>query len=86
MNYWTNTCKFKIDKVIYSKWQSGTTYEVSKNKQLWRVYCILKLVRIFFILSISNLSILDFKWAKSTFLANFDVSAPFTIYKSASVA
>ena len=41
INYWTNTCKFKIDKKTYSKWQSRT-YEVSKNKQLWRIYCILK--------------------------------------------
>ena len=43
INYWTNTCKFKIDKITYSTWYPRTTtYDVSKNKQLGGVYCILK--------------------------------------------
>ena len=43
INYWTNTCKFKIDKLTYSTWYPRTTtYDVSKNKQLGGVYCILK--------------------------------------------
>ena len=37
---------------------------------------MLKSLGIFFNLSISKLSTLDFKLAKSTFLANFDVSTP----------
>ena len=32
INYWANTCKFKIAKITYSK--SRTTYDVSKNKPL----------------------------------------------------
>ena len=34
INYCTNTCKFKVDKVTYSNSQSRTTYYVSKNKLL----------------------------------------------------
>ena len=40
----------------------------------------------FFSLSMSNLSTLDFKLAKSTFLANLDVSTPVAFFKSAFVA
>ena len=47
---------------------------------------MLKLVGTFFNLSISYLSISDFKLAKSTFLANFDVSTIVAIFKSALVA
>ena len=41
---------------------------------------MLKLAGIFFNLSISYLSTLDFKLAKSTFLANFDVSTPVVVF------
>ena len=34
-NYWTNTCRFKIDKITYSKSYSRIPYEVSKNKPLF---------------------------------------------------
>ena len=34
VNYWTNTYKFKIDKINHSKSESRTMYEVSKNKPL----------------------------------------------------
>ena len=47
---------------------------------------MLKLVETFFSLSISNLSILDFKLAKSTFLAKDDVSIPVSFFKSVFVA
>ena len=36
----------------------------------------------FFDLSTSNLPTLDFKFAKSNFLANFDVSTPVTYFQS----
>ena len=29
-----HTCKFKIDKITYSKWWSRATYGVSKSKPL----------------------------------------------------
>ena len=35
IKYWTNTCNVKIDKITYSKSQSTTTYDVSKNKLLF---------------------------------------------------
>ena len=44
INYGTNTCKFKIDKITYSKWLSRTMDDVSKNKQMWEVYYILKVM------------------------------------------
>ena len=47
---------------------------------------MLKLAGIFFNLSISYLSTLDFKLAKSTFLANFDVSTPVAFSKSDFIA
>ena len=47
---------------------------------------MLKLVDIFFNLSKSNLSTSDLNLAKSTFIANFDVSTPVTFFKSAFVA
>ena len=47
---------------------------------------MLKLIGQLFNLSISNLSTLDVKLAKSTFLANFDVSTPAALFKSAFVA
>ena len=50
------------------------------------VFRLLILPGTFFNLSISNLSILDFKLAQSTFLANFDVSTPVSFFKSAFVA
>ena len=34
INYWTVTCKFKIDKITYSKLQSRAMYDISKNKPL----------------------------------------------------
>ena len=37
---------------------------------------LLKLLRTFFILSVPNISTLDFKLAKSTLFANFDLSRP----------
>ena len=43
LNYWTKTCKFKIDKKTYSKLQFRTTCDVGKNKQLYGVYCILNI-------------------------------------------
>ena len=47
---------------------------------------LLKPLGTFFNLSISNLSTLDFKIAKSTLLANFGVSAPATFFKSAFIS
>ena len=43
---------------------------------------LLKSVDTFFNLSISSLSALDFRLAKSTFLANFDMSTPAAFFKS----
>ena len=50
------------------------------------LFKLLKSVGRFFSLSISNLSTLDFKLAKSTFLANVYVSTPVVFFKSAIVA
>ena len=47
---------------------------------------LLKSVGTFFNLSISNLSTLYFRLAKSTFLAYFDVSTPVAFFKSAFAA
>ena len=46
---------------------------------------MLKLLGTFLNLSISSLPTLDFKLAKSTFLANYDVSTPVAFFKSAFV-
>ena len=63
---------------------TGTNLSTSSLSNLF--FKLLKLVGIFFSLSISNLSTLDFTLAKSTFLANFDVSTPVALFKSAFVA
>ena len=47
---------------------------------------MLKVLSTFFNLSISDLSTLDFKLAKSTVLANCDVPTPVAFFKSAFVA
>ena len=47
---------------------------------------LLTLFSTFFNLSISNLSTLDFKLTKSTFLTNFDVSRPVAFFKPAFVS
>ena len=49
------------------------------------LFKLFQLVGSFSNLSISNLSNLDFKFAESTFLANFDVSTPVAFFKSAFV-
>ena len=46
------------------------------------LFKLLKLVVTLFSLSKSNLSSLDFKLAKSTYLANFDISIPAAVFKS----
>ena len=50
------------------------------------LFKLLKLDGTFFNLSISHLSTFDFKSAKSTFLANLDLSMPGAFLKSAFVA
>ena len=52
------------------------------NIYLSSLFKLLKLVGTFFILSICNLFTLNFKLAKSTFLANVDVSPPVAFLKS----
>ena len=47
---------------------------------------LFKSIGVVYNLSLSNLSILDFKLAKSNFLANFDVSTLVTFFKSTFVA
>ena len=46
------------------------------------VFKLLKLVGTFFSLPVCTFSTLDFKLAKSTFLANFDVSTPVEVFQS----
>ena len=65
---------------------TGTGTNLSTSNLSTLLFKLLKLVGTFFSLSISNLSTLDFKLAKSTFLANFDVSTPAAFSKSAFVA
>ena len=57
---------------------AGTHLSTSNLSTL--LFKLLKLVGIFFSLLISNLSTLDFKFDNSTFLANFDVSAPVALF------
>ena len=61
------------------------TYLLTSNLSTL-LFELLKLVGTFSNLSISNLSILDFKLAKSTFLANFNESTPTAFFKSHIVA
>ena len=50
------------------------------------LFKLLKLLGTFFNLLISNLSTLDFKLAKPTFLAHFDITTPVAFFKSDFVA
>ena len=62
----------------------GTGTNLSTSNLVTLLFKLLKLVSTFFNLTVSNLSTLDL--AKSTFLANIDVSTPVTFYKFAFVA
>ena len=61
---------------------TGTGIYLSTSNLSILLLKLVKLVREFFNLSISNLSTLDFKLAKSTYLDNFVVSAPVAFFKS----
>ena len=65
---------------------TGTGTNLSTSNLSTLLFKSLKLVCKFFNLLISYLSTLDFKLARSTFLANFDVSKPAAFFKSAFVA
>ena len=52
----------------------GTGTNLSRSNLSTLLFKLFKLVITFFNLSLSSLSTLDFELAKSTFLANFDVS------------
>ena len=58
---------------------AGTNLSTSNLSTLF--FKLLKFLSTVFNLSISNLSTLDFKLAKSTFLANFDVSRPVAFFR-----
>ena len=53
---------------------------------MYFIFKLLKLVGKFFSLSISNMATLDFKLAKSIFLANFDAWAPVAFFNAVFVA
>ena len=65
---------------------TGTGTNLSTFNLSTLLFKFLKLIGTFFSLSISNLPTLDFKLAKSTFLANVDVSTPLAFFKSTFVA
>ena len=67
---------------------TGTGTNLQKSYLSTLLFKLLKFksLKLVFSLSISNLSTLKFKLVKSTFLANFDVSTPVAIFKSAFVA
>ena len=60
----------------------GTGTNLSRSNLSTLLFKLFKLLDIFFNLSISSLPTLDFKFAKSTFLANFEVSTPVEFFKS----
>ena len=65
---------------------TGTCTNLSTSNSSTLLFKLLKLVETFSSLSISNLSTSDVKLARSTSVANFDVSAPVAFFKSAFVA
>ena len=65
---------------------AGAGSNLSTSNVSTLLFKLFKPVGVFSNFSISNLSTSDFKLAKSTFLANFDVSTPAGFFKSAFVA
>ena len=78
------TSLFTASLSLYKRTGTGTKLPTSYLSTL--LFQLLKVVGPFFNLSISNLSTSDFKLVKSVFLANFDVSTPVALFKSAFVA
>ena len=76
----TNTRKYKE-----CQWKTRRKNRKYETELPTLFFKLIELVGTFFNLSISNFSLLDFKLAKPTFLANFDVSTPVAVLKSAFV-
>ena len=72
---------FTASLSLFESTGTGTIYQ--NLNLLTLLFKWLKLVGTFFNLSISNLSTSDVKLARSTSVANFDVSAPVAFFKSA---
>ena len=79
---WALYTSFLLHHLIYLNQQE----QLLMRQHLTLLLKLLKLVDTFFKLLISNLSTLDFKLAKLTFFANYDVSTPVAFLKSAFVA
>ena len=65
---------------LFKSTRAGTNLSTSNLSVL--LFELLKLLGTLFNLTISNLSTLGFKLAKSSFLANFDVSRPVSFFKN----
>ena len=63
----------------------GTVANLSTFNLFTLLFKLFKPIGTFSSLSLPNLPIPDFKWAKSTFLANFDVLTTVALLKSAFV-
>ena len=70
---------FTASLSLFKSTGTGTNLSNSSNS----LFKLFKPVAIFSDLSISNLSISDFKLSKSSFLKSFDVSTPVAFFKSA---